>query len=401
MKVALVIDHFDAGRGGAETYTRNLTRILVEEGHEVHIFANTFKEVPSGARIHQVPIVKFPRGLKVVSLALALEGRLRKEEFDVVQGFGATWAVDVHRPGGGSERAWFRAELESLGTNWSKVWRGLLLLASAKFLANLWLEGKIYRGGDLPLVIANSDMAARQIRSHYPSVNSRKLKVVMNPVDSVRFHPQNMERFRVKMRDELGISNEKILMLFAAHNFRLKGLGCLLEALERGIPPNYVLVVAGRGKPRRYASQLRKIAIPVIFVGALEGLERLMAASDILIHPTFYDPCANVVLEAMASGIPVITTMENGASQLVEHGSSGYILSTPRDTEKMREYILALEDPSERKKMGEAARKKVEPLTWEDHSRRLEEIYRESMELKGRRDTSFEMGKKGSLRETS
>jgi len=393
MKLALVIDHFDAGRGGAETYTRNLARILVQKGHEVHIFANTFKEVPLGARIHQVPMMKFPRGLKVVSLALALERRLKNEEFDVVQGFGATWAVDVHRPGGGLERAWLKAELESLGTKGSKFSRGLLLFASAKFLANLWLEGKTYRGGDLPLIIANSDMVARQIRSQYPMVNSRKLKVVMNPVDSVRFHPENIERFRAKVREELGISNEKILMLFAAHNFRLKGLGCLLEALERGIPSNYVLVVAGRGKPQRYASQLRNIAIPVIFVGALDGLERLMAASDILIHPTFYDPCANVVLEAMASGIPVITTKENGASQLVEQGSSGYILSNPRDTKKMREYILALEDPAERRKMGELARKQVEPLTWEAHSRRIEEIYRESMEFKGKRDKPFEIGK--------
>lgn len=382
MRIALVIDHLDACRGGAEGYISNLTKILLDRGHEVHVFANSFREVPNGAMSHHLPMIDTPRGLKVASLALAARIKIKAEGFDIVKGFGATWAVDVHRPGGGVERAWLKAELESLGRSWSGLSRGLFLVASARFWASLLIEEKIYRRDDLPLVIANSQMVARQIICHYPFVNRRRLKVVMNPVDSVRFHPENRERFRAKVRSKLGIPQENVLILFVAHNFRLKGLGCLLQALEGEVPSNYVLVVVGRGKAGRYRRQVARVQIPVLFLGPVEGLEELMGASDLLVHPTFYDPCANVVLEAMASGIPVITTRRNGCSQLIEHGVSGYVLESPWNIKEMREFILAMGDSALRWRIGEAGRKKVEPLTWQKHAMELEGIYREAVELK-------------------
>ena len=95
------------------------------------------------------------------------------------------------------------------------------------------------------------------------------------------------------------------------------------------------------------------------------------AAADISVHPSFYDPSALVVLEAMASGIPVITTTYCGTSEIIEEGREGFVVRTPADISEMADRIMELNDPELRRKMGAAGRHRAEEFPY---SRNMEEI---------------------------
>lgn len=384
MKLAFIIDHYDARKGGGESYVTNLTSRLAELGHEVHLFANTFRGQHPGIRFHKLPTINFPRGLKVISLAFTARWRIWSQGFDVVQGFGGAWNVDVHRPGGGAEMAWLEAELSSIPRGWRRWTKGILLRTSLKTLANLWIESKIYQRDPLPLIIANSRKVKKELMERYPRLRENALRVLFNGVDLIRFHPENRDRWLKEIRGALNIPQGRIVILFVAHNFRLKGLGALLEALTEVDPRGYVLVVAGRGRKERFRPYLERVKIPVIFLGAVEKIESTMAAADLLVHPTFYDCFSNVVAEAMASGLPVITTSRDGASELIKDGVTGFVIREPSDTKLLKEKILALGDAALREKMGIRARAAVEPYSWDWHLQEMEKLYKEVAEIKGR-----------------
>ena len=129
-------------------------------------------------------------------------------------------------------------------------------------------------------------------------------------------------------------------------------------------------MVAGKG----HVSMPWSLKHRVIQVGPRRDLERYYAAADVLVHPTFYDPCANVCLEAMAAGVPVLTTDWNGASELIHSGQEGFIYHNPADVAALSDALLAFSDRNRREAMRVKARKAVERLTPENHLARVEAL---------------------------
>ena len=137
------------------------------------------------------------------------------------------------------------------------------------------------------------------------------------------------------------MSPEETVALFAAINYRLKGLEPLLYAVQMLVQrPEYRtaknpfrLVVAGNPDYRRWQrlAQHLGIAERVSFVGLCNEMRNAYFAADFLVHPTFYDPCSLVVLEALACALPVITSRANGASELLHPAQEGYVVDDPQD----------------------------------------------------------------------
>ncbi len=384
MKVALIIDRFDAARGGGEGYAASLARGLWARGHEVHIFSHHWAQPIQGVRYHRLPIVAYPRWLKALCMAWYGSRVLPSGHFDVVQGFGGVPLVNVHRPGGGAELAWLEQEIRSRGQGLGKVVTALTRTISLKLAVNLLVERALYGKERGPLVIANSQKVRADILRHYGRMDAGKIRVIYNGVDLHRFHPRNRELFRKKVLRGLHIDEERVVLLFLAHNFRLKGLHCLMEALRRvdRQAMNWTLLVGGRGRRAPYARLATKLGLGdrTIFLGQVETPEAILGACDILVHPTFYDPFSNVCLEAMACGVPVITTRQNGAGELVQERVSGYVAPHPEDSGLLAEGIMALMDPGSRERMGRQARRVAEDLSWETHVATVERLYREVLD---------------------
>jgi UDP-glucose:(heptosyl)LPS alpha-1,3-glucosyltransferase len=200
-------------------------------------------------------------------------------------------------------------------------------------------------------------------------------------VDIERFHPRN-KRYREEIRSHYGLSSENLLLLFVSHNFRLKGLRYLIRALSlvTAKKSNVKLLVVGRDRAEPYRRLAKKMgcADKVFFTGGVSNLERYYASADMLVHPTFYDPCSLVVLEALASGLPVITSRYNGAGGIISEGREGFVVKDPRDIHVLAEKILSLSRPSMLKVTSRAARRLGERYS---HERCYQEMLKAFQEI--------------------
>ncbi len=166
----------------------------------------------------------------------------------------------------------------------------------------------------------------------------------------------------------------RVRPLFAGHNFVLKGLRWALEALaearRRGIDAE--LVVAGRGPIRAFSAMARRLNIApyVRFAGAVSqhALAELYRSSDLLIHPTFYDPFPRVIVEALASGVPVVTTRDCGGAELITPGRNGFVVSDPRQVAAIADAIESVADPERRAVMGAEAARTGRGFDFETHA---------------------------------
>lgn len=132
MKIALTIESFSLMQGGGEGYAVNLARQLTEHNHQVHVFAHSGESGNLPVTFHRVPVRKGSEVLRTLSFAWGCRQQLREHDFDIVQGFGKTWGMDVYRPGGGVHRAWLRQDLRSTESPLYRLYRRSQRLLSLK-----------------------------------------------------------------------------------------------------------------------------------------------------------------------------------------------------------------------------------------------------------------------------
>ena len=194
-------------------------------------------------------------------------------------------------------------------------------------------------------MIANSEMVKREIVDLY-AYPADKIDIVRNgvPLEAFRFDPA----LREKSRSELKLKSNEMALLFAGSGWERKGLRFAIEAFELCRHRNLRLLVAGRGDQRGYRPKRFFTEEPVRFLGEVADLRPIYAASDIFILPSIYDPFSNACLEALACGLPVITTRDNGFSEVIEDGVHGSIVDTPNDSRALADAIRFWSDGSRR-----------------------------------------------------
>ncbi len=344
IRFATAIHDFSRSKGGAERYLVNLCTRMAQEGHEIHVYAEKWEEEFPGIFLHRVKPFPFPKSLRLLSFAVKATKEMKNGNYDVTLGVGNTLEADVLQPHGGVHWAWFWRSLKAYDCP---------LLWLTKFLGRVlspkqWVQGYIertpYRKGTYKKIIAISDMVKEDLIKWY-HIPEDRIVVVYNGVDVERFNPNN-QHYRDDIRKRHGIG-EEFVILFVSNNFRMKGLRHLMKALaevkKEGCPP-FKLLILGRDQQTPYLRMAEKIGIAeeIIFAGSTPEPEKYYGAADLLAHPTFYDACSLTVLEALASGLPVITTTFNGASGVILPNHHGFILSDPADSRSLADYLLFL-----------------------------------------------------------
>jgi UDP-glucose:(heptosyl)LPS alpha-1,3-glucosyltransferase len=247
--------------------------------------------------------------------------------------------------------------------------------------APLWLEGRQFAADPPPEVVAISRMVRRDMQEFY-RVPDERLHLVYNGVDVKHFSPEACRSRRDEARDRLGLAECETCFLLVAHNFKLKGVRELVEAAALlqtsavGRDP-WRIVVVGKANPRPYQQLAERLGCAgrIRFTGPAPDVLPVYAAADVYVHPTWYDPCSLVVLEALACGLPVITTRFNGASELMEDGREGFVLDSPADVGRLAEMMERLLDPRLCGPMGESARRTAEQYPIERNFREMLEVF--------------------------
>ena len=340
MRFATAIRDFSRSKGGAERYVVDLCSRMAKEGFEVHAYAEKWDEEIAGIFLHQVKTLPFPKSLRLLSFAIKATREMKSANYDVTLGVGNTLEADVLQPHGGVHWAWFWRSLRAY--DHPILWMIKLLgrILSPKQWASGWIEDRPYKRGNYSRIVAISDMVKEDIIQRY-KVPEDRISVVYNGVDIERFHPRNRQ-YREEIRRKLSIGDE-FVMLFVSNNFRMKGLVFLMRALadlkKEGAPP-FKLLVLGRDRKAPYLRLAKKINISeeTVFAGSTNEPEKYYGTADLLVHPTFYDACSLTVLEALASGVPVITTFSNGASGVIRP-EEGRVIRDPKNLEELKEAV--------------------------------------------------------------
>ncbi len=348
MKIALIRKNYTP-YGGAENYLNLLADNLAERGHDIHVFS-AFNWSGRNLTIHKIRTVRSPSLLSNIIFAANAGAEIRKGSFDCVLSLERTFLQDIYRAGDGCHREWLnrRKTVDSF-------FRKISLTINPRHLLLLYLEKKCFSNSGR--IIANSMMVKKDILRHYPMQND-KIEIIYNGVDLQKFRPAGPDT-KAEIKNDLGITADKVI-LFVGSDFKRKGLPTLLKAFSLLERNDVQLLIAGKGAKARYLSMAEKLGIQkkVIFRGAEREIQRLYCIADLFVLPTIYDPFSNATIEAMASGLPAITTAYNGASELIENSLQGFVINDPSDSgafaEKISSALLHAED------MGRRARLKAE-----------------------------------------
>ena len=380
MKIALCYESMMPNRGGCETYLADLARNLVHDHHEVHLFTTRYdaQAFPDAVMYHLLPASTGLRWMRPWQFAKACCQTLQQHTFDVTVGFIKTWGQDVLMPQGGFHVATAEHNLQK---NASPLVRGLMRFVQMVD-PKQWSFRALERRQlfDFPsLLVVPSKMVQRHAWEYY-QLGDARVKVVHNAIDTERFPTQDRLLIRSQMRDQHHLLPEDNVGLFVGHNYRLKGLLPLFHSIQQ-IPGdvNFRLLICGSEDYRRFErlAQRMKISERVRFLGFHPDVREAFFASDFLIHPSFYDPCALVTMEALACGLPLITTKLNGGSELLPPALASLTIDTPHDHFMMAKNIIRLCQPAERASLSRIAREAAKAWTFADHYRALLAIFEE------------------------
>jgi glycosyltransferase involved in cell wall biosynthesis len=183
-------------------------------------------------------------------------------------------------------------------------------------------------------------------------------------------------------RWELGLRDAQVLVVYVGNILPHKGLRRLIEAISRSASrPRLHLAVAGAGADEAACRQLatdRGLSAQVTFLGwrSAAETEQLLAAADVLALPSEIEGLPYVLLEAMASGLPVIAGRVYGIPEVVEDGVTG-LLVDPHGIDDIARALDRMADPELRRVMGVAARERFERrFTLEEQAARMQALYR-------------------------
>jgi UDP-glucose:(heptosyl)LPS alpha-1,3-glucosyltransferase len=376
VKIALVILHADPRRGGAERYTVDLAAALSAAGHNVDLLAaDAAGPIPSVRTVfaHSGALTRAGRYGQFLE---SVDRQLEAESYDIVHAMLPVNRCDIYHPHAGLALA---ALLRGHEKRSSAVMSRLSQIGNQlnrrrrRFAA---VERQLLTRSDAPVVICLSDYVKQSIAEYYP-LPSDRLATLFNAVDLDKFNPADRPQSRRDVRERLGLAASDRVALFMAQDFARKGLAAAIDAVALVCEPALRLIVVGKESPAQYIRQAasRGIASQIIFAGSTDDPADYYRAADFFVLPTRHDPCSLVVLEALAMGLPVISTIRNGACEIMQNGVHGAVLPDPNDIPALAASIRELCDDAKRAAMSQACLSLRPRLDMSGHLDRLLAIY--------------------------
>jgi glycosyltransferase involved in cell wall biosynthesis len=381
--------------GGTGAYVYYLSNELIKRGHSIYVVTGYDEsadvEVNEQLRVFflktpKTPIVKsflFAgsafRKLNTMRSAcptdIAHTNRPLVPSFAVPAGFGKTLISTVHST--------WKGEAEAIkGEPYSRLNPNEKFMVSFNWFLRIFEEKMLERSSK---IIAVSDFTRRELLQYY-KVKEEKIRVIHNGVDVNKFKPASDKR---KAKEELGLNPEDIAILSVGRLYARKGLFTLIESMPAVVKRfrNARFVISGKGQSHEmkkliaHAEKLR-MRDNIIFTGYFpdEKLPRLYQAADVFAFSTFYENLPFAVLEALSTGLPVVTTRVGGIPEMIDGEKNGFLVQ-PFNAKELSDRVLhVLEHPAEADEMGFLARKTIlERFDWRFIVKKVLKVYEEAL----------------------
>jgi len=368
MRIALLNRRFDPHGGGTERDLIITARILAQAGHSVAIYASETRGDSREFEFKRIGLRGLGRALGLLSFAYAAPSMARRDGVDLIVSFARVVGADVLRSGGSAHMSYMRA-----ARRWVSPARSFAMRLSPYHRIQMHIERAGFTSPELKLAIAVSNLVRDDLITQF-GLAAEKVVTVYNGVDSERFRPAADETTRHEVRRKFGIPDDVRLVVFVGNGFGRKGLGCLIEAWPRARHDAHLLVV---GSDRTAASFRRRadrlgVGERTHFAGSQSAVERIFQAADAFAMPSMFEPFGNVVLEAMASGLPAVASTACGVAEVMPREFANLIVSNPTDADEVAYAVN--EACSMRGPVGEIARATAERFTWDAYGKRLVEV---------------------------
>ena len=370
MKLAIVRQRYNP-YGGAERFVERALGALSGNGLNLTLITRVWPAAKDDLEVRLCNPFYLGRLWRDWGFSRCVQRIVKSGEFDLVQSHERIPGCALYRAGDGVHATW----LESRALVQGKLAR-LATSIHPWHRFTLRMEAQMFSHPSLRAVICNSAMVKEDIHRRF-GFSTDKLHVIHNGVDLEHFHPGLRELHRSRIRNELGIAEDTPLFLFVGSGFERKGLPQLLSAFHNMRRTDAHLVVVGSDKRERAMRNLAEIfgiSARVHFKGGQQDVRPFYGAADAFALPTLYDPFPNAALEALACGLPVLTSTSCGAAELIESGSNGYVC-TATDTATLAMHLDALAEGAS--VMREAARATAQSCALPDMVGRLTTLYAE------------------------
>jgi len=382
MKLAIARQRYNPF-GGAERFVEGALSALGQSGEvDVTLLTRAWDEAATTSGNRHVEIVNpayralpFGRVNRDRTFAEAVGQIIRENRFDLVQAHERIPGCHIFRAGDGIHAAWLRhrqADQPALSNWWQKL--------DPYHAYTVEAERAMFMHGNLRAVICNSKMVAEEIRAEY-GVAAEKLHIVYNGVDLDKFSRENVANYRETTRSQFAIPQEAPLILYVGSGYQRKGVASLLKAMaqpELRATGAWLAVVGADKHMDRYRQMAErlKVADRVVFAGAQKDVAAWYGAADIFALPTQYDPCPNAALEALACGLPTLTSPTCGVAELIASPLAGAVAS-PQDSAVMASELVRLLEATCLPDVvaAKAARRCVDHLSWGAMSQQLQGLY--------------------------
>ncbi len=366
--------------GGTGAYVYYLSNELMKNGYQIYVVTGSNQTVDIEVNKQlKVFFLKIPKTPIVKSFLLAFNSyrKLNVERsnlnvdvthvnlpltpnFAVPPNFGNSLVCTVHST--------WKGEAEAIrGEPYSRLNSNEKFMVSFNWFLRIFEEQMLARAQK---IIAVSNFTKRELTEYY-KIPERKIRVIHNGVDIKKFQPVDDKR---KAKVELGLNPDDLVILSVGRLYARKGLFTLIESMPAVIKRfrNAKFVISGKGQSdemRKLITHAERLAVKenIIFTGYTpdKKLPKLYQAADVFAFSTFYEHHPFAVLEAMSTGLPVVTTWVGGIPETIESGKNGFLVEPFNERQFSDHIIYLLEHPSEAAEIGRLARRTiVEKLDW-------------------------------------
>ena len=369
MRLAIVRQRYTP-YGGAERFVERALAALSARGVELTLVT---REWPGDAVAHATPLIVDPpyvgRTMRAATFAHAACAALAKLPGTLVQSHERIECCDIYRAGDGVHAVWVEERLRGAST------AGRIALTTSPYHRYmLAAERRLYASPRLREVICISSMVQSEIHERF-GLPRERLPVIYNAIDPALFNP-GLAAHRSKLRAALRIADDACVFLLVGSEYARKGVARALEALASVPPPAHLLVVGRDRHPSRYLALAHRFGVTrrATFAGPQLDPRPYYGAADVFVLPTLYDALSNAVLEALACGLPVVTSDRCGAGELVRAHDAGAVCGA-RDIGALAAAMTALMGRDARARAGRNALAAVAELTPSAMAARLAALY--------------------------
>lgn len=370
MKHVVLLKSRAQNNGGLEKYASRIARAFANLGSRISVLT-TGKESTSSPSISVYPFktIGWPSFIRMEQFDQQVSRWIEREKPDLVFGMDRNRFQTHFRAGNGVHIAYLKSRILTEG-KW-KYWACLMNPLHRKILE---LEKTALENPRLEKIIANSYMVRKELLEHY-NVDEKKIEVIHNGVEWHEMSQAFEQRHVAKLETakKFGLDPHCFHFLFIGNGYLRKGLAVLLESLARLKTREFHLSVIGKDNQIDWF-QAKAIQLGlknnVRFFGPLEYITPFYQLADALVIPSFYDPFANVTIEALAMGLFVVSSKQNGGHEILRQ-ENGIVVENNVD-----HLSVALETCLSHKKTEQSAVQIRNSVSHLDFSKQLEILMR-------------------------